>query len=410
MRKTIKVLAGWIHATLILALVIPLIYAMGMSQAASTEVKLYAKCLIIAFPVVLTSLAIKYCKNLLSYLMICIFIFAAVFYMAWWLVPVDPDGTTMWGYVVMIILQTLLIIIMRFFDRVDAKSSHEEDMVSSPYWNPEYNLLDKPNVFLLIYFFIIYVICKNFDNPAVCNAAFISAIIYLFITILYEYIVRTEEYLSLNKRVCNLPSKRIYGISSGVLALFLLLLMIFTIPSLLTIHQRQYTDFRKWLEGRTIDYGDLISESEKAQGNMPNPLGEFIMEQGPPKELPFWVDILFYIVEAGVIIFFIILVLKGVYGTFHKFKDTYDENGDIVEALEKTEVEESEKKLSKEKNGKISEREKVRRHYRKVIKKHRKETPYPHETPLEIEVKAGIADSEEGKQLHILYEKSRYGR
>lgn len=408
MRKTIKVLAGWIHATLILALMIPLIYAMGMSQTASIEVNLYAKCLIIAFPVVLTSLAIKYCRNLLTYLVISSFVFAAVFYLAYRLVPVDSDGITMWGYVVIIMVETLLIIIMRFFDRIDAKSNHEDNMASSPYWSPEYNLLDKPNIFLLIYFFIIYLICKNFDNPAVCNAAFISAIIYLLITILYEYIVRTEEYLSLNKRVCNLPSKRIYGISSGVLALFLLLLMIFIIPSLLTINQRQYTDFRKWLAERTVDYGDLEPESAEAIEQLPNPMGDFIVEQGPPKQLPFWIDIIFYMVEACVIIFFVILALKGVYGTFHKFQDTYDDNGDIVETLEKTVVEEKVK--PKKEKGKGSEREEIRRHYRNVIKKHRKEKPYPHETPLEIEMKAGIADSDEGKQLHILYEKARYGK
>ncbi len=406
MRKTIKVLAGWIHATLILALVIPMIYAMGLSQTDSMEGKFYAKSLIIVIPVVLTSLAIKYCKNLLSYLVISSFLFAAMLYLAWRLLPVGSDGIIMWGYVVFIMVETLLIIIMRFFDRIDAKNNHEENMAASPYWNPEYNLLDKPNIFILIYFFIVYLICKNFDNPSVCNAAFISAIIYLLITILYEYIVRTEEYLSLNKRVCNLPSKRIYGISSSALAIFLLLLMIFIVPALLTINQRQYTDIREWVAERQVDYSEL-EEQGVAEG-WPDPMEAYIAEQGPPRELPFWINIIFYVVEICVIIFFIFIVIKVVYSTFHEFQDTYDENGDIVEALKKTY--EEEKKLPKRENGKVSEREKIRRHYRKVIRKHRKEKPYPYETPLEIETKAGIADSEEGKQLHVQYEKARYGK
>lgn len=408
MRKTIKILAGWIHATLILAIVIPVIYALGTSRSKDIEGILYIKCLLIAIPVIGTGIAIKKCKNLFTYLVICILLFAGVFLSAWYLTPINNEGNIMWGYLVIIMVETFLVMLMRLMDRIDAKSDHKDNLAPSPYWSPERNLLDKPSIFMLTYFFIIYIVCKNFDNAYVCNEALISSIIYLFITILYEYIFRTEEYLSLNKRVCNLPSKRIYGIGSSALALFLLLLTIFILPSILTIKQRQYKDFNKWLAEREIDYSELIQEPERPEGGWSNPMGEFIEEQGPPKQLPLWVNYLFYMVEFLILAGVIFAALRGIYHAFHTFQDSYDENGDIVEKLEKSDI--VEKKPFKKEDKKDTDKEKIRRQYRKVIRKHRKEKPYPYETPLEIETEAGIAGSEEGKRLHVQYEEARYGR
>ena len=75
--------------------------------------------------------------------------------------------------------------------------------------------------------------------------------------------------------------------------------------------------------------------------------------------------------------------------------------------LEKPDVEEN---ISKGRfTFRKSEGDKVRIQYRRYIKKHRKDRPAPYETPQEIEVAAGVADSVEGKELHYKYEKVRYG-
>ena len=44
-----------------------------------------------------------------------------------------------------------------------------------------------------------------------------------------------------------------------------------------------------------------------------------------------------------------------------------------------------------------------------IIRKHRKELPAIYETPTEIELVAGVADTEEGKAMHEKYEQVRYG-
>lgn len=58
---------------------------------------------------------------------------------------------------------------------------------------------------------------------------------------------------------------------------------------------------------------------------------------------------------------------------------------------------------------KRTEEDRVRRLYRKFIRKHRKELPAIYETPTEIELAAGVADTEEGKAMHEKYEQARYG-
>ena len=52
MRKTVKVIAGWLHVTLVLAILPPLLYAMSVTQRSEASRTLYIRCLLIAFPVI----------------------------------------------------------------------------------------------------------------------------------------------------------------------------------------------------------------------------------------------------------------------------------------------------------------------------------------------------------------------
>ena len=56
MRKLIKLTAGWIHTSLILAIIIPLLYALCVEDQAAIGPYLYLKCLIILLPIVITDL------------------------------------------------------------------------------------------------------------------------------------------------------------------------------------------------------------------------------------------------------------------------------------------------------------------------------------------------------------------
>ena len=51
----------------------------------------------------------------------------------------------------------------------------------------------------------------------------------------------------------------------------------------------------------------------------------------------------------------------------------------------------------------------IRRKYRRMIRKHRKDIPYPSESPTEIELAAGLKDDIQMQELHVIYEQVRYG-
>ena len=44
-----------------------------------------------------------------------------------------------------------------------------------------------------------------------------------------------------------------------------------------------------------------------------------------------------------------------------------------------------------------------------MIRKHRKDIPYPSESPTEIELAAGLKDDVQMQELHVIYEQVRYG-
>ena len=207
----------------------------------------------------------------------------------------------------------------------------------------------------------------------------------------------TEHYLSLNKRTCNLPSKRIYGIGSGVLAIYLLILILLTLPSLFTVSHRHYRDLAELMpENNSENMGE-------------DPMAALLEEYGDPTPAPWWVDFIFYAISAIIFVFLAIALMKKVYAVFQDFRITNDENGDIVEELQDTQ-EDIRKIRIPAGHRRLSEKERIRKEYRKTIRRHRKDRPAIYESPTEIEANAGITGTEEGTALHTRYELARYGQ
>lgn len=408
MRKFVKRTAGWIHATLIMATIMPLIYSFGAEQPDAIGHNLYYKCLLIAFPVVVTDLAVRRCKGLLSYLFISALVFAATAAIGWNVAGSLHQSLVLWIYMIVLLGETLFVIITRMSDRVRKKIEEEAWDETDPSWRPSFDSLSTPSFAVLIYFVAVYVIAVNLNNPAVCNAALFSAIVYTLITFLYLHVCETENYLSLNKRTCNIPSKRIYGIGNGMLAIFLLLFVVVMLPALFTISNRHYRDIRESTALINIDYTELMEEYER-QSTAQDPMEMLIEQYGEPDPVPEWVNTLFYIMEAIVFIALVAALIKFIYDTFRAFRESSDENGDIVEELQATDEGVKIKKLRISRR-KLSERERIRKEYRKFIRQYRKEHPARHESPTEIEKNAGIAENEECRELHKHYELARYGQ
>ena len=208
--------------------------------------------------------------------------------------------------------------------------------------------------------------------------------------------------MSLNKRTCNQPSKRIYGIGNGMLLFFLFVLVMIIAISVFTINGRRYSDIRKWLRENQVDYGELESERQDVGGD---PMEDLAGMLGEPKPVPFWVTLLTYALTGMVSIAAVLLVgaltIRAIQEQFRIFRETKDENGDSVEELRETPAATALRR--------IPEPERNRKHDRKTIRHYRKERPAAHETPAEIEERAGVSQIEEVRELHVRYETARYG-
>lgn len=406
MRKLIKKCAGWIHTTLIMAIIIPLLYALGTERQDVIGQTLYLKCLLIAFPIVVTDFAVEKCRSLFSYLIVSALTFAVTGMIGRGLIGTVHGSILFWGYMLLLLGETAFVIISRLISRIQKKKDEDAAIGEDPSWRPPHDALREPAFPVLIFFLAVYTCALNLDNPPVCNAALFSAALYTPVTFLYHYICETEHYLSLNKRTCNLPSKRIYGIGNGMLAFFLLLFLLILLPALFTISGRHYRDLRKWNAPIDIDFTELPSERMEGGGGE-DPMME-LMASMEPKPTPKWVIGLSYLMEAAVFLFIIFVLVKSILSTFRAFRASKDDNGDIVEELEDTE--EVRKITLPVRRHKLSERERIRKEYRKTIRHYRKDRPAACESPIEIETNAGIVDREEIQELHKKYETARYGR
>lgn len=408
MRQLVKKTAEYVHAVLILALILPALYSLAAEQPDIIGPGLYGKSLIIVFPIMATDFAIKKCKGLLSYLTVSTIIFSVTAALGWTVAASLRQSPIFWAYMIAIMAETIFVILNRMIERLHKKQDKDAAIGEDPSWRPSSEDLRSPSFFVLIYFGVVYLIAVNLNNPSVCNAALFSAVIYTLITFLYQYVCETESYLSLNKRTGNIPSKRIYGIGSGMLAIFLLLFIVVILPALFTISARHYRDLRKSLDRIEFDYTELMPENDTAHPAKDS-MESILAQYGEQKPTPAWLIALSYVIEVVTIIFLVAVLIKTIRDTFHAFREAADENGDIVEELEETPKEAVNIKKAPVSRRKLSERERIRKEYRKYIRRYRKDRPARYESPTEIERNAGIAESEESKKIHKQYELARYG-
>ncbi len=408
MRKTIKKITEWTHASLILAIILPALYTLGAKQPDPIGQTLYARCLLIALPVVLSDLAIDKCRGLLTYLAAGALTLAVTAALGWALISPVHDSSVSGFYMTFLLLETGGVVIGRAAERLKRRRSDDDAPNADPSWRPTPDTLRTPSFAVLILFGAVYTLALNLNNPPVCGAALLSAILYALATLLHRYICETETYLSLNKRTCNLPSRRIYGIGSGMLAIFLLLFVLLSLAALTTASGRTYRDIRESLTPIEFDYSQLSGEMhpESPSGD---PAQALIEQFGEAKPTPRWLTVLSQVMEAALLAVVFAALLKVIFNTFHAFREAADENGDLVEELQEAETA---VKIPKAPSGKrrLSERERIRKEYRRTIRRYRKDMPARHESPAEIEQNAGIRDDADIQLLHDRYELARYGR
>ena len=406
MRGRIRRMAGWLHAVLLLASVLPVFYALGREQTEQAESALYAKCLVIAVPVVLSDFLSRRCRSIWQYIVGSAALLALTGFGAWQL------GASMTGdfravYTFYLLLETAVVLAVRFADRLGERAARKSAEQGETDRRPPYRLLDTPEFPVLIYFFLMYILGKNIASAVLCDAAAVSTVLYFFVAVCWHYIGETEQYLFLHKRVSHLPGKRIYGIGALVLGGLALALLPFVLVTALTASHRQYRDIRNWNWNIHIEPEEFLPETGMDGGAEISE--ELLSQLQAGAEPPEWLNTLFY--GIGILIFLacVAAAVRALRNLSRTFRENRDENGDIVEDLgEEPSAVETVKPVRAQ--GPETEREKIRRQYRKTIRRHRKEKPKPSATPSEIEEAAGLSDSREMGELHERYEWARYSK
>lgn len=405
-RRRMETVIGWLQSILLFSIIGPILYTITLDSKLCHIGRVYMLCLMIAIPIVLTDLVIHRSRSLLVYIILSIGISAATA-----AATVVVGGRIMenrmeTGVVVIVAIETVYVVLERLLIRLNEKKECDKGG-ENPDWRPRLSLLVQPAYYILPLFGFAYLAGLFFSGAALCNIALGSVVLYLLLTVLYQYLVRTKEYLSLNKRVCNLPVRRLYGISASACILFLFLLLTAGIVAGMTAKMRDYKDLRSMTEDvETVDF-EMSFENQPI--GLEQAFGPEMLGIEEPVEPPAWVEPMTYVICVSVLLCALWLCIMGIRHIGRLFRETYDENGDVVEEIGAADELSERIRPQKRRSGKSGWREEIRRRYRREIRRHRKEKPASCESPYEIERNAGIAETEEGKALHLLYEDARYG-
>ncbi len=143
-------MAGYAHATLFFALMIPLIYTIADLKDPAGAGILYAKCLLVVIPVIVTERAAKCLKSLAAYLVICAALMAAVWCAAG---LTNASGAYVLCYCIGMSAETFAISLKRLQGRL-RESAHRK--ASEPFAPKEEEFLDTPLLPRIWYFGVIY--------------------------------------------------------------------------------------------------------------------------------------------------------------------------------------------------------------------------------------------------------------
>ncbi|MGN0280062.1 MAG: hypothetical protein ACI4C4_11975 [Lachnospiraceae bacterium] len=408
MRNQIKKILESLHILLIFSMVLPIIYMLGMQRETGTLTRLYLAGYLMVVPLVILKQAACRSSSLPIYLLSGVIALLTAGLIAQGAGRLILPGEIRTGYLLYMLVGTVVIAMEEYsvrMYRIRQKRAKEE-MDNS--WRQREFALDKPHLYVSAWYVLMYLAALNFDCPEVCNLAILSFFLYLVIAVIYQFIENTEKYLSINDTVChvqNIPYKRIFGIGKYFVLSFLLVILLAVIPTVLTIPYRQYKDLREWIQERNVDYAELLEQAAARSGGS-DPMADVVFYYGEAKEMPVLVKMLFYAIGIGFFIAILYAALKWIRGELRDFKAGIDEDGDIVENL----IPEAESFMTpKRSRWHPIEEERIRREYRRFIRSNRKDCPALYETPREIEVLAGVADTMEGKAMHDKYEMVRYG-
>lgn len=411
-KKYIKRCLEWSHILLIFSMLTPLIYIVDANMVPGQIYPIYFAGYLLILPIIGLLTASKVCKNFFQYFAIIVCIVFIVKVTAQILANIVLNENVVEMYTVCMILCTVVIAAGAFATRMYKIRKKEAMENQDSTWSEDGFQLDKPAKGYCVLFFIIYVIGLFRISPQLCNLAIYNMLAYMLITISYDYINAMKSYIKLNESMCqvrNIPYKRINGIGNLFFAAYLFLLFLAVVPAFLTADKREYIKFQKSDQKIEIPAQDLdIYVQPPIEASVDQTFTEVEIKPFIPLEIIPFLEAFVLIIGLVIMVSVFFAVILAIRNGLAEFAKASEEDDDVVEVLEP--LEENEQLFKAKRRFWRTKEDKMRWLYRKFIRKHRKELPAIYETPKEIEMAAGVADTEEGKAIHEKYEQVRYGK
>lgn len=406
MRKIVLRMSGYLHAILVLMAVLTPVYGAGLLADRQVLYGIYWLGLGIAAPVVVSGIAIHKCKNVVVYLLLGFGASAGMLLGVWAVGRHFLTSTTLYFLLAVLLAEACSVVLDHLRVRISLNRARKDGSVHDTKWIPPRSIFEGPAAGGFVVFALVYLMGLLIASKVICNVTLVESILYAFLYLAYHYVVVTEGYFRLQHNVKNIPARRVYGITGGCMAILAVLLVGVAVVSLLLIPQRKYFDVTKLkLGGGEFSMEDMMEMAPSRMGGMEELLGEDYAKTRP---MPEWLEAVFEGLAVILLLALCLLAARGIWRYLKIFRETEEENGDLVEELVEMDEMEALPVTPREREAR-SERERIRRLYRKTIRKYRKERPKESETPTEIERAAGIAELEEICALHMRYEEVRYG-
>ena len=405
MRGKIKTWLECVHLLLLFSIAVPAsaLYRPDFDMRVLYPLHMHAFLLIV--PIVLLKLAGDKCRSWFVYILVGLGTYLGVQWIANQIARNFLEENVRFHYLSAVFVISLILVVDGFRVRILKAQKDNARQFQDRTWADSYLTLDKPKTGFAAWFLVVYGMAKFTVSPQVCNLAVINLILYLVVNAVYIFIEKSENYLKMNEKLCNvrnIPHKRIFGIGRMFLLIYIAMLLLALIPAVLTMGSRTYYDVREWKVGVAIE------TVEPQIDTMMEEIGQYMpMEEIVPTKLTKFLNALFVIFGSMVLLAGVFFLIKELLAELKMFEEGMHQEDDKIESLQEEEEAERMPVLRKEA---MQEELKIRRLYRRFIRRHRKERPAVYETPREIELAAGVADTPEGQKLHEEYELARYGR
>ncbi len=272
-------------------------------------------------------------------------------------------------------------------------------------------ILNHPSPVHFIWFVVQYVLALVLKNSLYWHFLFFMLLLDILVCFSFQYMNNFDRFVTENSQTANLPVSTMKQVHRILFSIALLLIVLFALPSIF-FGQEPLANLR--MEDVPITF----KQEENASGNLtlddlnygmplPDILTESQEEHNPPVWIGYVVRAVLLLMFAAALVVLILSIIRAVRRANALFSETKEDEILFIDS-ETSDERTSIKRKKTPREGRFSINMQIRRKYKKTIRRATKGLPNRWATPLELEQNAQIADRDDTRQLHALYEKARY--